>query len=71
MSDIVEKYKIGKTCPYYDINSLKDTIVQLSKLNEIEKKKIMERAQSLFLNNYSWEKSRIILKRIYDKEREK
>ncbi len=71
MSDIVEKYKIGKTCPYYDINSLKDTIVQLSKLNEAEKKKIMERAQSLFLNNYSWEKSRIILKRIYDKEREK
>lgn len=69
MSNIVENYKIGRTCSYYDVKALRGIIIQLTKLKESEKKQIAKTSQSLFLNNYSWEKSKIVLKKIYNKER--
>lgn len=65
MSEIVNEYHIGAICSYYDINGIRRIIMDFSKMDVDRKNTIRKNGQILFMNKFSWQESKKVLKSIY------
>lgn len=66
MSGIINKYNIGATCSYYDIDEIRKIIIDFSKMTMKEKVIIREQGQFLFTKKYSWSHNKNKLLKIYE-----